>query len=467
MNIVKVILDAGPVVMMPIVLFILALIFGQKIGKSIRAAIIVGVGFVGIFAVLGAVFDVAGPVIQDMFKNLHLSLKGVDIGWPLTSAITWAIPLAAVMIPVGFLVNLGLLFLGWTKTFDADLWNYWHWAFTAVMVYMWTKNIWLSYAVAVAVEIIILELADWVVPLTQKYFGIPGTSLPHTETVNWAPFTLAMEKLFFSKWKKISSLRLDPEGLSKKLGYFGEPVMLGFYIGLLIGILGRASVVNTLKIGIYIAGLMYLEGRMVGVLIEGLMPIADGINQQFAKSKKFANRKIYIGIDAGPIGLANPTAIFVGYLMLPVILVLSFIPGNHILPLADLAILPVFVMYSAAASRGNVVKTFFNALVVIALILYMTNVFAGPLTEAAKSINYTLPAGALLVSSLDAGAHLITFIIAVPIIAFSLGKPSMAIAPIILGILFVLSWWYAKDQPKKLTEKIIEEEGSAEEVLNA
>lgn len=459
-SIVQQILNYGPAIMMPIILFILALIFRQSVGKSARAALVVGVAFIGISAVLGAVFGAIGPVVDAIAKGFGLSLKGLDVGWPLTAAITWGVAISSAIIPIAFVVNIILLIFNWTKTFDADVWNYWHWAFSAVMVYMWTKNIWLAYFVAIIVEIIILKLADWTAPLAQRYFNIPGTSLPHTETVNWAPINLALEKLIFSRIPSLERIKADPEGLIKKFGIFGEPIMLGFYVGILLGILGRQSVVDVFKTGIYLSALMLLQGRMIGILMEGLLPIANGISEYFSRSTRFQNREIYIGIDAGPIGLANPTSIFVGYLMLPLVILFAFIPGNKILPLADLAIIPIFVMWAAAASRGNVIKTFLNGIVSVILVMYITNAFAVPLTDAAKAINYAIPAGILLVSSLDAGGHILPYIIILPIVAFASGQPNMAIVPIIIGVLYFLAWYYAKDQPTKIVQKMESESES-------
>jgi galactitol-specific phosphotransferase system IIC component len=99
--------------------------------------------------------------------------------------------------------------------------------------------------------------------------------------------------------------------------------MLGFYIGIILGILGRQSIVQTFTTGVYLAGLMFLQGRMIGILMEGLMPIINGVQEAFSKIKRFEGKEIYIGIDAGPIGLADPTSILVGYLLLPVVLLLD------------------------------------------------------------------------------------------------------------------------------------------------
>jgi len=454
---VKSIFALGAAVVMPIILFILALIFRQPVGRSARAALTVGGAFVAIFAILGAVFGIVGPIVQAMTTNFGLSLKGIDVGWPAAGAIIWGVSFAAAIIPVAFVVNIGMLFLNLTKTFDADVWNYKYWVFGAVMVYMWTKNMVLAWAVAIVVQIIVLKLADWMAPLTQAYFGIPGTSLPHIDTADWGPLNLAAEKLIFSRIPFLQKSKADPQSLTRRFGVFAEPIMLGFYIGVLLGILGKQPIMKTFEAGIYLAALMFVQGRLIGFLMEGLMPIVNGVQDAFSKIKRFAGREIWIGIDAGPIGIADPAAVFVGYLLLPVVLLLAFIPGNQILPLADLAVLPILIMFAAMASRGNILKTILNSLITIGGIMFLTNAFAPYLTEAAKLVGFAIPAGMVLISSLDLGSNVLLFILVMPIIAFATGKPNLAIAPIIVGIIYFLAWLYARDQPTKLAKKCEEE----------
>ena len=453
----------GPAVVMPIVLFVLALIFRQKLNRSVKGALTVGIGFIGISAVLGAVFGVIGPVVQKMTEVFGLSLEGLDVGWPVVASIVWGVTWSAAIIPIAFLVNIAMLLLNLTKTFDADVWNYKYWAFAAVIVYIWTKNIVFGWAIAIILEIIVLKLADWMAPLSQPYFGIPGTTLPHIETINWAPINMALEKLVFSRIPALNKLGADPEGLRRKLGIWGEPIMLGFYIGIILGVLAKQGVVQVFTSGVYLAGLMFLQGRMIGILMEGLMPIINGVQEAFSKIKRFEGKEIYIGIDAGPIGLADPTSILVGYLLLPIVLLLGFVPGNKILPLSDLAILPIFVMFAAAASRGNFIKALINGFITLVGIVYMTNAFAVPLTEAAALANYAIPTGIILVSSLDLGANLLIFILVMPIIAFATGNPMGAIVPIVFGVIYVLAWLYAKDQPVELAKKLQAEEEVAAE----
>ena len=47
-NIFNVILDAGATVMLPIIITIVGLIFGVKLGKAFRSGLMLGIGFAGI-----------------------------------------------------------------------------------------------------------------------------------------------------------------------------------------------------------------------------------------------------------------------------------------------------------------------------------------------------------------------------------------------------------------------------------
>jgi PTS system galactitol-specific IIC component len=450
--------------MMPIVLFILALLFRQPVGKSLRHAVMVGVAFVGINAVLSAVLGTIGPAIQSLGTAMGIKALGTDIGWGLASAITWSFSWASLIIPIGFVINWILLLFGWTKTFDADIWNYWHWTFTAAITFIMTKNLILSFALAIVVEIVTIKLGDWVSPLTQKYFDIPGTSLPHTETVNWAPFNLAIEKAFLSKIPGLEKSQLDPEGIRKKVGIWGEPMMMGLYIGVFMGLLvwivAKEPWTIILQMGIAVPAMIYLEGRMIGILIDGLMPIADGVRDAFQRTERFKGREILIGIDAGPIGLSNPASVVVGMVGMVIYLLLTMFFPNFfkIMPLADLYIVPIFYMYAAAASKGNLAKTLINGTITSVILLFLTTSYAQPLTDSAAYVNYALPAGMVLVSNLDSGANLLPWIVIMLAVGIFTGQPSMIIAPAIIGALWVFCWIYAKDMPEKLTRELEEAE---------
>lgn len=65
-----------------------------------------------------------------------------------------------------------------TDTLDVDIWNYHHMAIVGIMAYFVTDNVLLGLGASVMMAIISFKLADWTAPYVEKYFGIPGVSLP-------------------------------------------------------------------------------------------------------------------------------------------------------------------------------------------------------------------------------------------------------------------------------------------------
>ncbi|AHA67644.1 PTS system, galactitol-specific IIC component [Shigella dysenteriae 1617] len=108
-NIVQYILGFGPTVMLPLVLFILALCFKVKPAKALRSSLTVGIGFVGIYAIFDILTSNVGPAAQAMVERTGINLPVVDLGWPPLSAITWGSPIAPFVIPLTILINVAVM----------------------------------------------------------------------------------------------------------------------------------------------------------------------------------------------------------------------------------------------------------------------------------------------------------------------------------------------------------------------
>lgn len=145
MNVVQGILNLGPSVMLPIIIFIVGVIFRVKPGKALLSGITVGIGMIGINLVINLLTTSVGPAAQAMVERFGLNLTIIDAGWPAVAAGTWSQPIAAVMIPVILIVNIVMLMFNWTKTLNIDIWNYWHMSAVAATGYILTGNFFFEY----------------------------------------------------------------------------------------------------------------------------------------------------------------------------------------------------------------------------------------------------------------------------------------------------------------------------------
>src|SRR5207253_6006234 len=141
-------------------------------------------------------------------------------------------------------------------------------------------------------DFVIFKLADWTAPAVEHHFGLPGISLPHTETVNWAPLMYALDRIE-RKIPLLARLQADPAAVRKRLGILGEPILMGAILGLLIGALGaipdfRAghtgkAVKDILTLAVSMSAVLVVLPKVVAILMEGLIPLSEGAREFLQK----------------------------------------------------------------------------------------------------------------------------------------------------------------------------------------
>ncbi|WP_018924607.1 galactitol-specific PTS transporter subunit IIC [Salsuginibacillus kocurii] len=400
-------LDLGATVILPVVIFILGIFFRQKISKAFRSGLTIGVAFVGIFLVVDLLVENLGPAAQGMVEQLGVSLNVIDIGWPASASISWASTIAVFIIPLGLLVNVVMLLTKTTKTMNVDIWNYWHYAFTAAMVYVVSESIIQSLIAAALFQIVCLKVADWTAPMVADYYEMPGVSVATGSTISYAPGIFIVKLL--QKIPFVKDWNADPDSIQKRFGIFGESIFIGLALGAGIGILAGYSTGEVIEIGMAMAAVMVLMPRMVKILMEGLTPVSESARAWL--NKRFGDREIYIGLDAAVL-LGNPSVISTALILVPITVALAVIlPGNSLLPFGDLATIPFIVAFIVGAARGNIVHSVVTGAIMIALTLYIATDVAPVFTEMAGQADFNMPDGATQISSIDQGGNLVNWVI--------------------------------------------------------
>ncbi|HAF1967012.1 TPA: PTS galactitol transporter subunit IIC [Salmonella enterica] len=390
-TVVQYVLGFGPTVLLPLVLFFLALFFKVKPAKALRSSLIVGIGFVGIYAIFDILTSNVGPAAQAMVERTGISLPVVDLGWPPLAAITWGSPIAPFVIPLTMLINVAMLALNKTRTVDVDMWNYWHFALAGTLVYYSTGSFVLGLSAAAIAAIVVLKLADWSAPLVAKYFGLEGISLPTLSSVVFFPIGLLFDKII-DKIPGVNRIHIDPENVQKKMGIFGEPMMVGTILGVLLGIIAGYDFKHILLLGISIGGVMFILPRMVRILMEGLLPLSEAI-KKYLNAKYPGRNDLFIGLDIA-VAVGNPAIISTALILTPISVFIAFLlPGNKVLPLGDLANLAVMASMIVLACRGNIFRAVITAIPVIVADLWIATKIAPFITGMAKDVNFKMAEG--------------------------------------------------------------------------
>ena len=406
----------GVSVVMPIVLTILGVLFGAGFGKSLKAGLTVGIGFIGLNLVINQLMgtDLAGGV-NAMVTRFGLALNVMDVGWPAASAIAMGSVVGVIIIPLGLLVNIVMLLTNTTQTADVDIWNYWHFAFTGALVAIVTNNVAFGIAAAIINEVIVLIIGDLTAPLVEESLGLPGVSIPHGFSGAYAPIAWAVNWAI-DKIPGLNKIDINVRTMQKKFGVFGEPVLLGAIIGLLIGILagygflpGANGEPSILAMAVYMGAVMVLIPKMAALLMEGLMPVSDAASAFI--QKHFQNRgKIYIGLDSA-VGTGHPVTLTMALILVPVSIFLAFIlPGNQVVPLADLSCIPYMLVLITPIVHENGFRGLIVGVIVLAVGFYIATDLSPLITSAAANVNFDM-GGAAAISSICDGANPLTWVI--------------------------------------------------------
>lgn len=413
----------GASVMMPIILTIIGVVLGAKFGKALRGGLTVGIGFIGLNLVTGLMGENLAPVVQQMAQRFGLALSTVDIGWPAASAIAFGTTIGLIIIPIGLIVNIVMLLTNTTQTLDVDIWNYWHFAFTGSLIYVLTGNFAYGIIAAILNMVIIMVIGDYTAPKVEETLGMPGVSLPHGFTAAFVPIAIVVDKII-DVIPGVKNINIDIEKLQKRFGVFGEPMLVGTVLGIIIAALAGNNVQTVLQIGVTLGAVMVLIPKMAALLMEGLMPISYAA-QEFVSSK-FANRgKIYIGLDSA-VGVGHPVCLTVSLILVPLAVFLAVIlPGNTVLPMTDLSVLPYMFVLIVPLVGGNGFRALITGIVCLVGGLYISTNLAPSITAVAKSVNFAIPKGAATISSICDGANPLSWVL---VKAHSVGAVGLIIA---------------------------------------
>jgi len=68
--------------------------------------------------------------------------------------------------------------------------------------------------------------------------------------------------------------------------------------------------------------------------------------------------------------------------MIPLtVYIAAILPGNRVLPGADLVLIPLILVWAVGPSRGDIFRSFISALIIIPLVLLVTTDLSGIITD--------------------------------------------------------------------------------------
>ena len=398
----------GSAIVVPFIIFIIALIFRVKPAKAFLSALYAGVSLEGFSLIIGAYTPIITPLVQNMSKVMSnvtgVELNTFDVGWQATSVVAFATSAGMIYLGLGIALQTILFLVKWTNIFQpSDLWNNYSYIVWGAMVIFKTHNFALGIACMVLLNLYSLLISELVAKRWSKYYNYPNCTIIAMHNVEPAIFAIAIDPIL--NLLGLNKVKLNPKSIEKKLGFIGEPMTLGFILGGIIGILGNVGKLTS------------MAGWGSVFTAQAFAPITEAA-RVFMKNS--GDREWYIAVNDA-VGYGEPATLTSGLLLIPIMVVIATVlPGNQVLPVVDLLAIPYMVQGLVAVYKGNMSKILVAGVIWFSLGLLMCTYTAPLFTDVARGAGFAIPAGAAMITSFNIlGKPMLGFVF----LAFLSGNP--------------------------------------------
>ncbi|MDZ7836121.1 MAG: PTS transporter subunit IIC [Alkalibacterium sp.] len=407
LNAIALVMDAfGAAIVIPVVLFILNLIMKVPGKKAFRSALNAGIGLTGFNLLVGAYTPIVTPVVQRMVATTGVNLNILDTGWQTTSIVAYSTQVGMIFLGLGLLLQVLLFVFKFTDVFfPSDLWNNYSYMLWGSMLYVVTGNVWLAIGLMILINLYTMIFAEGLSRRWSTYYGYPRTTIVASHAPGSFPLAVVVNHVL----NKLGAdkVKWNTETLHKRLGTFGEPTTIGFILGLLLGLVGNVTRLDTLEgwgesftVGIATATVMAVFPKIADIFASAFSTRTLTDASKGSAQKNDDKRVWYLAINDAA-GYGEPATILTSLLLIPIIIILAIVlPGNQALPLVDLVALPYMMQVIVSISNGNIFKSLISGTLYLVAGLYLVTAVAPIFTEVALSVGVNLPEGAVLIFSL-------------------------------------------------------------------
>ncbi len=400
--------DLGNFIFIPIIFLVFMLMLKRTISEAIQSAMKVGIGFIALSMVIGFMLEKMEPAITGLAAKTGSSLSAIDVGGAATAVMGFGSSMGAIVIPLCVGINILMLVLKLTDCVNVDVFNLHQNASMGAIVYAYSGNFLYGVLTMGLFHVWALIAADLGAKNNEKFFGLPqGVSISHPVANTYLMFAYPFEWLF-SRIPGLKDVNVTAETIQKRFGVLGDPTVVGFILGTLLGLFGYEwkdpyhTIISSVQLGMFLAAVMLLLPKMTSIMMEGLVPLSNAARKQLVK--RFPDREITVGMDTALI-VGNPSVIAPALLLIPIMVILAVIlPGNKVMPLGDLSQFVFFIACMVPVFKGNIIKTWISSVILFGGGLYI----ASWMTPATNEVFQKFGAGAkegVMYTSLNPSAN--------------------------------------------------------------
>lgn len=400
--------DLGNFIFIPLIFLVFMIALGRPLSEAIQSAMKVGIGFIALSMVIGFMLEKMEPAITGLAEKTGSSLVAIDVGGAATAVMGFGSSMGAIIIPLCIGINIVLLLLKITDCVNVDVFNLHQNASMGAIVAVYSGSFLYGVLTAGLFHVWALIAADLGAKNNEKFFDLPeGVSISHPVANTYLLFAYPFNWIF-DRIPGLKNWNVTAETIQKRFGILGDPTIVGFMLGTLLGLFGYDwvspynTIISSVQLGMYLAAVMILLPKMTSIMMEGLVPLSNAARKRLVK--QFPDRKITVGMDTALI-VGNSSVISSALLLIPVMVILAVVlPGNKVMPLGDLSQFVFFIACMVPVFKGNIIRTWLSSVILFGGGLYI----ASWMTPATNEVFQKFGAGAqegVMYSSLNPSAN--------------------------------------------------------------
>ena len=440
----------GNYITVPLIIFVICKLFKAPTKKAFSSAVLIGVGLKGMAFITTEFGAVLSPLVKQIVKASGLNLPALDIGWQAVASVAYSTNIGMMFIGVGLIFQIVLWLVKWTDIFmPSDLWNNYSIIVWGSMLYQLTHNLPMAFVLMLFINLVTLLIAEVLQKRWSTYYHYPSCAMTAPHHNGDAPMYLVLN-ILFSKLG-MDKIKADPVTIRKKIGFMGEPMYIGLIVGIILGVVGNITTLNSMaawgqvvNVSVTCSAVMAIFPKVAGLFASGFTTLTDYSRKTLKNSKYGKDREFIIAVNDA-LGYGEPATLTTGLLVIPFAVLLAFLlPGNVVIPVMVLPSLPYMVEIPVCLSNGNIVKSWLMGCIVFSAKIMMASYWATVFTQVAAGAGFeaattALAGGTLIIgfimSNCTAGIITMAFLTMNPVIIFA-----------VVGVYLVLFFLYKKNK---------------------
>lgn len=424
----------GNYITVPLIIFVICKLFKAPTKKAFSSAVLIGVGLKGMAFITTEFGAVLSPLVKQIVKASGLNLPALDIGWQAVASVAYSTNIGMMFIGVGLIFQIVLWLVKWTDIFmPSDLWNNYSIIVWGSMMYQLTHNLPMAFVLMLFINLVTLLIAEVLQKRWSTYYHYPSCAMTAPHHNGDAPMYLVLN-ILFSKLG-MDKIKADPVTIRKKIGFMGEPMYIGLIVGIILGVVGNITTLNSMaawgqvvNVSVTCSAVMAIFPKVAGLFASGFTTLTDYSRKTLKNSKYGKDREFIIAVNDA-LGYGEPATLTTGLLVIPFAVLLAFLlPGNVVIPVMVLPSLPYMVEIPVCLSNGNIVKSWLMGCIVFSAKIMMASYWATVFTQVAAGAGFeaattALAGGTLIIgfimSNCTAGIITMAFLTMNPVIIFA------------------------------------------------